>query len=73
MFNQNQIYIYRSDSRCVVESDLSVHHVSPILYVWNRIYMYVNPILLGILSYRIDVRESRQCSCSSFDDIFFFN
>jgi hypothetical protein len=58
MFDQNQIYIYRSNSRCILELDLSVDHVSPILHVWNRIFMYVNPILLGLLSYRINVRES---------------
>jgi hypothetical protein len=58
MFNQNWICMHRSDSRCVLESDLSVDHVSPVLHGCNQIYMYVNPILIGFLSYRIDLRES---------------
>jgi hypothetical protein len=49
MFNQNRIYIYRSDSRYVLELDLSVDHVSPILHGCNQVYMYVNPILIGFL------------------------
>jgi hypothetical protein len=58
MFKQNRIHIYRSDSRCSLELDLSVDHVSPILHGWNQIFMYVNPMLIGFLLFRIDLRVS---------------